>query len=138
MKTETNARGIESSDRIGKLADCPKTPNCVCSQASSPARYIEPLHFTGPSAIAWDKLQQVIAAMPRATIRTRDERYMHAEFRSRVFRFVDDVEFLLDEGIIHVRSASRVGLSDLGVNRARVEEIRQRWANEPNRTNRKV
>lgn len=130
-----NAVTTRDQSPIGKLADCPKTPNCVCSQASSRARYIEPLQFTGPSAIAWDKLQQLIQTMPRATIRTRDERYMRAEFTSRIFRFVDDLEFLLEEGIIHVRSASRVGLSDLGVNRARVEDIRRRWLNEPDRTN---
>ena len=129
MNAETKLGGTDKNVmRVDRLADCSKIPNCVCSQASLPARHIKPLSFTGPAAIAWDKLQRLIAAMPRATIRTRDERYMRAEFTSRVFRFVDDVEFLLEEGIIHVRSASRVGLGDFGVNRARVEEIRRRWS----------
>ena len=113
-----------------RLKDCPTTPNCVCSQATSPARRVEPLRFTGLNATAWEKLQRLIESMPRAKIRTRDERYLHAEFMSRIFRFVDDVEFLLADGIIHVRSASRVGHWDLGANRARVEELRRRWASD--------
>lgn len=128
MKTEQKMRGVKSQGmRAGKLADCSETPNCVCSQASLSSKCVEPLHFIGPAAIAWEKLQQLIAGMPRATIRARDERYLDAEFTRRIFRFVDDVECLLDEGVIHLRSASRVGLSDFGVNRARIEEIRRRW-----------
>ena len=66
----------------------------------------------------------------RITIRSREEHYLHAEFTSRIFRFVDDVEFLLEDGIIHVRSASRVGRWDLGANRARIEDIRGRFSHD--------
>ena len=76
-----------------------------------------------------ERLKVVIGAMPRSKIVTADERYIHAEFSSGLFRFVDDVEFLIDPDTktIHFRSASRVGRSDLGVNRKRMEEIRQRF-----------
>lgn len=111
-----------------KLKDCPTTPNCVCSQASAAARRIEPLRFQGSVETAWTKLLRLVEGMPRATIRAREEGYLRAEFTSRMFCFVDDVEFLLEDGVIHVRSASRVGRWDLGVNRARVEEIRRRWS----------
>ena len=131
MTTEMKHPGHDGLGvQAGKLKDCPATPNCVCSQSSAPARHIEPLRFTGPAASAWAKLQRLIEGMPRATIRARDEHYLHAEFTSRIFRFVDDVEFLLEEGIIHVRSASRVGRWDLGANRARIEEIRRRFSHD--------
>ena len=113
---------------VRQLKDCPKTANCLCSQASRPARFIEPLTFSGPAAVAWEKLHRLIEGWPRVKICRRDDHYLHAEFRSRVFHFVDDVEFLLGEGIIHVRSASRVGRWDLGANRVRVEETRRRWS----------
>ena len=74
-------------------------------------------------------------SLPRASVVTATEPYLHAEFRSAVFRFVDDVEFLADEsaGVIQVRSTSRVGSSDLGVNRKRIEAIRARWNELPSR-----
>jgi uncharacterized protein (DUF1499 family) len=114
----------------GKLADYPDTPNCVCSNAADDAHRIEPLRFTGPADAAFEKLKRTVASMPGATIVTSADHYLHAEFTSRLFRFVDDVEFLLDAdaGVIHVRSASRAGKSDLGVNRARVESIRAKFA----------
>jgi uncharacterized protein (DUF1499 family) len=113
----------------GRLADCPATANCVCTQCSDPEHHMEPLHFTGSPEEAMERLKTVIAVMPRSKIVTADERYIHAEFSSRVFRFVDDVEFLIDPAskTIHFRSASRVGRSDLGVNRQRMEEIRQKF-----------
>jgi uncharacterized protein (DUF1499 family) len=71
----------------------------------------------------------IIASLPRAKVMTDSDTYLHVEFRSLVFRFVDDVEFLADDDakVIHVRSASRVGHSDLGANRRRIETIRARW-----------
>ena len=74
-----------------------------------------------------DKLANHLRAMPRVTVITAERDYLYAEFRSKMFRFVDDVEFLVDarEGHIDVRSASRVGYSDMGVNRKRIEEIRK-------------
>lgn len=116
----------------GRLADCPDTPNCVCSFAHDPQHEIQPLRFTGFADEAMAKLKRVLQAMPGARIVTTTDRYLHAEFTSRLFRFVDDVEFLIDpaQNVIHVRSASRAGKSDLGVNRARVESIRNQFASD--------
>jgi uncharacterized protein (DUF1499 family) len=113
--------------RNGALADCPATPNCVCTQCNDPEHRMEPLHFTGAPEEALERLLAIVNSMPRSKIVTAGERYFHAEFTSRLFRFVDDVEFLIDPETkaIHFRSASRVGRSDLGVNRQRLEEIRR-------------
>ncbi|MBL8793037.1 MAG: DUF1499 domain-containing protein [Planctomycetia bacterium] len=111
----------------GRLADCPESPNCVCSQASDPAHHIEPFRFDGSPTAALAQLQAVIAAAPGGRLVTAEGWYLHAEFISQLFRFVDDVEFLIDPaaGVIHCRSASRVGRSDLRVNRRRLEELRR-------------
>lgn len=113
----------------GSLAPCPDTPNCVSSQSADERHAVAPLRYEGAGDAALRRLTEVIRGMKRARIATIQERYVHAEFTSLVFRFVDDVEFLLDEAAqrIHVRSASRVGTSDFGVNRRRVEEIRTRF-----------
>jgi uncharacterized protein (DUF1499 family) len=83
--------------------------------------------FSGGPAQAFDRLERLVASLPRTRIVTRTSEYLHAEFTTRLLRFTDDVEFLLDEkaGAIHVRSASRIGHSDLGTNRRRVETIRR-------------
>jgi len=85
-----------------------------------------PLNWTGDLDRAKARLRQAVLAAGNATFVVEEDTYWHIEFRSRVFRFVDDVEFLFDAQtrLIHVRSASRVGRSDLGVNRKRVEKIR--------------
>ena len=108
------------------LPPCPDTPNCVSSQAGDAKHAIEPIAFTGPAPEAMQRLVAVLDELPRSKAITRSDSYLHYEFRSLVFRFVDDVECLLDadNGVIHIRSASRVGRSDLGVNRKRVERIR--------------
>ena len=120
-----------SKKRLGRLSldladhhECGTKPNCVCSVCQKPPQAIEP--FRGLQQIDLGKLQDVLQSMPRVKVVTQDEDYLHAEFRSRILRFVDDVEFLFDRanGVIHVRSASRIGRSDLGVNRKRVEGIR--------------
>lgn len=113
----------------GRLRSCPKSPNCVCSQDQDTGHQIEPLRITGVPREAWDRLRDLILELPRTRIVSRDDHYLHAEFTTPLMRFVDDVEFLLDEtaGVIHVRSASRIGYSDLGANRKRIEAIRQRW-----------
>lgn len=111
----------------GRLRPCPASPNCVCSCDAEPGHGISPLRFTGSADDALQRLRKVLVAMPRTRIRRDEAAYLHVECRSLIFRFVDDVEFLLDAdvGVIHVRSASRLGYSDLGVNRRRVEAIRQ-------------
>lgn len=110
----------------GHLRPCPPSPNCVCSQGADAGHAIAPLRFAGPAPAAWDRLQQVIRASPRTRITEVNDHYLRVEFTTAILRFVDDVEFLLDVPgeVIHVRSASRVGYSDLGANRKRVESLR--------------
>ena len=112
----------------GRLARCKRTPNCVSSQAdpADAEHYIAPIAFPGAPAEAMAALGAAIAAMPRTHVVRADGGYLYAEFRSKLMGFVDDVEFLHDAaaGVIHVRSASRLGRRDFGVNRARVEAIR--------------
>jgi uncharacterized protein (DUF1499 family) len=110
----------------GKLAPCPASPNCVSTQADDEAHRIAPIPFTGTTGDALAKLKQAIATLPRAQIITEKTDYLHAECTSLIFRFVDDVEFWIDEPnhVIHARSASRVGHGDMGVNRQRMEAIR--------------
>ncbi|MFO0879305.1 MAG: DUF1499 domain-containing protein [Gemmataceae bacterium] len=111
----------------GKLASCPTSPNCVCSFDQDPGHAIAPLTFEDSPEAAWARLRAVLLQMPRTGIVTDEDGYLHVECTSLLFRFVDDLEFLLDADAkqIHVRSASRAGHSDLGVNRARVEAIRK-------------
>ena len=112
-----------------RLAACPRTPNCVSSQESG-ASFVAPLAFSDSASAAFARLQRILSSLPRTRIVETRENYLRAEVRSRVFRFVDDIEFHIDvaAGRVHVRSASRVGFSDFGVNRARVEAIRMRFA----------
>ena len=110
-----------------RLAPCPSSPNCVSSDAMDEGHAIEPFRLAAEPKGAWQALQEAVAGMPRTTIVEVGEMYLHAEATSRIFRFVDDLECELRpaEGIIAVRSASRVGRSDLGVNRRRVEALRE-------------
>jgi uncharacterized protein (DUF1499 family) len=104
--------------------------NVVSSQAASQPHsdysLIAPLRFQGDPDAAFARLQALLRTMPNVTIVTTQPTYLHAEFRTRMLHFVDDVEFLLDaqHGVIHMRSASRLGRRDFGVNRARLEQIR--------------
>ena len=113
----------------GKLCACPDSPNCISSQTTDKKRYTEPLHYQDILAEARGRLVSVIDSMARMRIVTIKEDYIHAEYTSRLFRFVDDVEFYFDHDsrTIHLRSASRTGYSDLGANRKRVEIIRKKF-----------
>ena len=110
----------------GKLAPCPDSPNCVSSQSNDSANSIEPLRYSDTQTEAKDRLLGIIESLPRTQIQKNEEHYVHVIFTSLLFRFADDVEFYFSEKekLIHVRSASRVGYSDLGANRKRVEDIR--------------
>ena len=105
------------------LADCPDMPNCVSSQATDSAHAVAPLRY---EASAIQRLRTIVSAMPRTRVVSATDDYLHVEFTSAILRFVDDVEFHIDtaQRVIHVRSASRVGRYDFGVNRRRVEAIR--------------
>lgn len=107
--------GIEE----GRLGTCPDSPNCVSSFESRDSHQIAPLE----ASLAQVRTQVLL--MPGAQIIREQDQYLYAEFTSRVLGFVDDVEFLEQAGRTHVRSASRLGHSDLGVNRKRIEALRQ-------------
>lgn len=114
----------------GALAKCPSSPNCVCSDVEDDTdkeHHIEPISFRGDAQEAWTRFKEIVRTRPRTKIVTEEESYLHAECTSFLFRFVDDLEARLDVAgkCIQVRSASRAGRSDLGVNRARVEALRQ-------------
>lgn len=114
------------------LAPCPDTPNCVSSQSRDKQHGIPPLTYKGSPDQAMKTLASIISALPRTRIIEQESDYIHIEFRTRWLKFTDDVEFWLPEqmpdtdqsGIIHLRSASRLGYSDLGANRRRMEKIR--------------
>lgn len=112
--------------RGGRLGACPDRPNCVSSQVSDEGHALKPFTFTGDAVAAMSRLAAVIETQEGARIVTRRPDYLHAEYQSKLMGFVDDLELLADPAahVIHVRSASRLGYSDLGVNRARVEALR--------------
>lgn len=114
-----------------QLSPCPDSPNCVCSQCDSPIHFVEPIPFSGSSTQALKRLSEILSQQQGCRIIKQEGDYLYAQFRSRCFRFVDDVEFLVDsrQNVIQVRSASRVGYSDLGTNRNRIESIRQLFTN---------
>jgi uncharacterized protein (DUF1499 family) len=116
----------------GQLTPCPITPNCVNSQATGKLDAIDPLYFTGTQKEAKERLLKVLKEMERTEMTVAQEDYIRAESTSAIFGFVDDVEFYFpseESGkiIIQTRSSSRLGLSDLGVNRRRIEEIRDKF-----------
>ena len=114
-----------------RLPACPHSPNCVSStDAKDIAHFILPFQYSGTLQEAKSRLHKILQVMPRTKIVDEKEDYIHVECTSLIFRFVDDLEFWFSESeqLIHVRSASRVGYSDLGVNRKRVEKIRSHFA----------
>ncbi|QST01810.1 DUF1499 domain-containing protein [Pontibacillus sp. ALD_SL1] len=111
----------------GKLAACPSSPNCVSTQAEDASKKMEPLPYKGTREETKAKLKTILEEYDRVSIEEEREDYIHATFKTKIMRFTDDVEFYLDESakVVHFRSASRVGYSDLGKNRSRMEEIRE-------------
>ena len=109
----------------GQLRPCPATPNCVCSEQQVEGAFVEPLVYTTTADDAWRKIKQAIVETGGVVL-TEQNGYLHARYKTPLMRYVDDVELRLDENkqVIHIRSASRVGHSDLGANRKRVGRIR--------------
>ena len=109
-----------------RLSDCPGSPNCVSSESTDDRFQVPSLHLADTSGNQWEELIATVKAMPRTSIIVQTDNYLHAECKSRVFRFVDDLELLLNRetGEISIRSASRVGRSDFGVNRKRIDSLR--------------
>jgi uncharacterized protein (DUF1499 family) len=112
----------------GRLASTPTSPNAVSSQAADVRHRIAPLSYHTEREQAMAALIKIIEATPRTRIVTRNAEYLYTEYRSALLGFVDDVEFYFEPGtkLIHIRSASRLGYSDFGVNRARIEDIRRK------------
>ena len=110
----------------GQLSACPESPNCVVSQNGDEDHSVAAIPYTSDRATAKETLLKVLSVVPRTEVIEQTDDYIHAESTSRIFKFVDDAEFYFpeDEKVIQVRSASRVGESDLGVNRRRIEQIR--------------
>ncbi|HRQ65211.1 MAG TPA: DUF1499 domain-containing protein [Xanthomonadaceae bacterium] len=116
----------------GRLAPCRSTPNCVSSFAGGGYHAIEPLPLRGRVEEAMARLRRQLEAMPGMRIEQAGPGYLYVTQRTRWLGFVDDVEFLadVDQGVVHVRSASRLGRKDFGVNRARIESVRRALADQ--------
>ena len=125
--TCSNPKSGEDSARFESMADCPDRPNCVSSEAQDAKHTIDPFRLKGNPAAGWDAIVSVVVNLPRSEVVKQTDRYLHTECKSRLFGFVDDLELRLDPmtGVVAIRSASRVGYSDWGVNRRRVEALRQ-------------
>lgn len=110
----------------GRLSQCPDSPNCVSTQTDQADKQMPPITFVSTANEATEKLKATVAKkFPRAKLVCENQNYLHYEFVSLIFRFVDDVEFLVndDNKQIDFRSASRVGHSDMGANRKRMKTI---------------
>lgn len=116
--------GLQAGNR---LADCPESPNCACTQATRAEQQIEPIPLTGTAQEAMAAIRSAVDQTGGMRVVTSEGTYLHATASSLVFRFVDDVEFFVDEEqrVIHLRSASRVGYSDMGANARRLAQLRQ-------------
>ena len=121
----------EPPAKPNKVMPCPDSPNCVSSLSTDKAHFIEPLHYAGSLADAKQRLIDILQNTKRVRLIEIETDYIHAEFRSLIFQFVDDVEFYFpsEESIIHIKSASRTGYYDFGVNRRRVERLRSAFGN---------
>ena len=110
----------------GHLEPCPSSPNCVVSQDGDEKHAVDPITYKGDRNDVKEALLKVLSVVPRTEVIENTDNYIRTESTSRLFKFVDDAEFYFpeDENVIQVRSASRVGESDLGVNRRRIEQIR--------------
>jgi uncharacterized protein (DUF1499 family) len=126
---------VPAAEALPSLRPCPSSPNCVSSQAEDPGHRVELFPAAGNAAETLSRLEKAVKTFPRTAVVLREEHYLKAEFRTRL-GFVDDVEFLVDmeQGLVQVRSASRTGYWDLGVNRRRVEALRKvylEWKESP-------
>lgn len=114
----------------GIFAQCPDSPNCVSSMEPDSSKFIEPFMYSTDRQTARLVLKEVVVAQRGATVKAETESYIHAEFRSALFGFVDDVEFYFPEDVqsIAIRSAARLGYWDMGANRRRMERLRKEFS----------
>ena len=127
---ESKSMKIELGIKNGLFVSCPNKANCVNSQEDEKNKkhFIEPYYTTLSLEEFLSQFEKVISGISNASLVEKQSNYMHLEFTSTLFGFVDDFEIFIPQpfaGKIHVRSASRVGYSDMGANRSRVEEIRK-------------
>jgi uncharacterized protein (DUF1499 family) len=122
----TGARPSNLGVKDARLAPCPASPNCVSSDDVDAAHRTSPFQLAVPAAEAWRAVRATVAGLPRTKIITETDNYLHAECSSAFFGFVDDLELHLRQAqnLIAARSAARLGHSDFGVNRKRVEKLR--------------
>lgn len=125
------ATGIVVGQDGSQLGDCPNTPNCVSSESSSASHKVERFALKKGADKAIDTLANIIESQPGTAIVQKDDRYLHATYTTKIMGYVDDVEFLVvddqqkgDQQSVQVRSASRLGKSDLGANAKRVQQLR--------------
>lgn len=114
---------------VMKLKQCPDSPNCVSSQSTSASHKINSLPYNSSPEEAIQQIKKIILALSGTKLIEEKDQYLHFEFKSFVFRFIDDVEIVVDDSakVIHLRSASRVGYSDFGANRRRIEKIKNKF-----------
>jgi uncharacterized protein (DUF1499 family) len=128
--TSVSCAGVET---LGvsecQLAQCPDSPNCVSTQSEGKRHAMKPLPYLQTREASREKILSILKGMKRTEIVKQTESYIHAECRTALWRFVDDVEFFLDETarVVHFRSASRVGTYDFGLNRRRMNEISEKY-----------
>jgi len=125
---QPDAGQVPSGVRDGHLSPCPASPNCVSTQAdpTDTRHRVEPVRYSGTREKARQTVLEFVETSKRATVTADTPGYIRAEFRSNLFKFIDDVEFYLPAGepVVHFRSAARVGYSDMGVNRRRYDSFR--------------
>jgi len=120
------AGGIITTNGESQLADCPGLPNCWCSESTRSEHSIDRLELTLTADNAIATLAGIVGTFEGTAIVEQTDRYLHATFTTRWMGFVDDVEFLVsdDKKSVQLRSASRLGKSDLGANATRIENLR--------------
>lgn len=120
-------RGLED----GNLLACPNTPNCVSTAKRPSERYISPFEYSRKREEAIAIMVEIVKELGNTKIREEKNGYLWVECSSKIFGFVDDLEiyFPPEKKVVYIRSASRLGYSDLGVNRKRLENIRERFNN---------
>lgn len=118
---------VDDMKQQDSLNACPDSPNCVSSESQESRHAVDPMQLKGQSDTEWAQVLEVVGLLPRVSVVTAAEHYLHATFKSRLFGFIDDLELKLDPQInmISIRSASRSGKYDFGVNRRRVESLRK-------------
>ncbi|MHA2126942.1 MAG: DUF1499 domain-containing protein [Promethearchaeota archaeon] len=115
----------------GKFHPCPKSPNCVSTQSNDEKHKMEPLSYDSTLDEAKMKIKNIIESFKRIRLISEEENYLHYEFRTATFKFVDDVEFLFDDSakLIHFRSRARMGWSDMHVNKNRMKKVSELYIN---------